>query len=304
MARPPRPNVPGHAFHLTTRLQDRAHRFTGPIRDRVLHAIARNVARSDIRLLAFVVMTNHLHLVVIQGTRSLGRFMQPLLTSIALLVRGAHGLEGHVFERRFHHTACRDLDHLRNAIAYTHANPVRAGLCEHPRDYRWSSHALYESGARRRRRGAAVAVDVATGLTAFTAHGPATRDPRGSYLLFLESFLCAPPWEPDSPAVPSERSRQAEATVARDDDGLHGSGCPARPALDCIAAEVLDYRGAPTFDEVTSRWGSRARFDARTRIAFNASRAGYTGREIATFLKVTEGAVSRMLRRTMSGPVP
>ena len=45
---------------------------------------------------------------------------------------------GRVREQRFYDRVMRD-DELRNAIAYVHANPVKAGLCETEADWRWST---------------------------------------------------------------------------------------------------------------------------------------------------------------------
>ncbi len=41
---------------------------------------------------------------------------------------------------------CVDAEHLREAIVYTHLNPVAAGLCERSEDYRWSSQRAYSGG--------------------------------------------------------------------------------------------------------------------------------------------------------------
>lgn len=295
MTRPLRPDLPGSAFHLTTRLQDRAHRFTAPVRDAVIRSLARNILRSDIRLLAFVVMTNHLHLVLLQGRRPLGSFMQPLLTSISRIVHGAHGLEGHVFQRRYRHTLCADMDHLRNAIAYTHANPVRAGLCEEPAAYRWSSHLLYERRGIGARGRILIPVDVATGLNAFTSDPSRARDPRTCYLEYVDSILAPVPGE--STLIQSGETGKTTGALHQTRRAPEEAGRPARVPLDEIATGVLRHRPFRSMEEVTSRWGSPARFRVRAEIALAAQRAGWSGRDIARLLKVSESAVSKMLRR-------
>lgn len=119
MGRQLRPQLPGVPFHVTARVQGRAAWFTGverPLENRILAA----PRRSDATLLAYAVMPNHLHLVVVQGSQPLSQLMQPLLTRIALLVQRRTGREGHIFERRFRASPCLDPDYLRNAIAYVH----------------------------------------------------------------------------------------------------------------------------------------------------------------------------------------
>ncbi len=142
MSRVNRPQMPGVAFHITARTQGREFWFDEVLRPHVERHVVEGVTSSDARLLAYVVMPNHFHIVLRQGTRPLGWIMQPVMRRIALAVQRRFGVEGHVFERRFRSLECRDADHLRRAIIYTHLNPARAGL--DPESYRWSSAVLYE----------------------------------------------------------------------------------------------------------------------------------------------------------------
>jgi hypothetical protein len=105
--------------------------------------IAEVQHRSDARLLAYAIMPNHFHLVVLQGIAPLDELMQPLQCRIALLLRRLKKREGHVFERRYRAKPCLNADHLRNAIVYTHNNPVRASLCKDLMEYPWTSHDFY-----------------------------------------------------------------------------------------------------------------------------------------------------------------
>lgn len=296
MASKPRPNLPGFAFHLTTRTQNRAHRFTGPVRDRVVHFLAREVERSDARLLAYAVMTNHLHLVIVQGSFPLGRFMQPLLSSIALSVHRIHGVAGHVFERPYRHSVCLDYDYLRYAIAYTHANPVRAGLCEDPADYRWSSHSAYVAAWEGRPVKTPVAVDVAMGLTAFCDRALVTaREAGQAYLDILASAIEPNSWEVSRTRPPTGTSAPRPTSGDRAPPLNDG-----RPTLEAMADHIL--RGVPGgVDYIRGRWGRRARLGIRREFAVHAVRAGYTRRDIGTYLGLSESAVSRLLASFPAG---
>lgn len=143
MSRRLRAYQPGAVFHITARTQGRERLFTAEVRTRLVSFVREQVETSDVDLLAYVIMANHLHLIVRQGALPLGRLMQPLLRRIALLVQRQEEREGHVFGERFRTVACADPDHLRNAIVYAHLNPVRAGLCDEPANYAWSSHGAY-----------------------------------------------------------------------------------------------------------------------------------------------------------------
>lgn len=143
MGRQRRPHQPGAIFHLTARTLDRERTLTPTLRTRAISVIAATVPRSGARLLAVAIMSNHLHLVVQQGTRPLHALMQPALRRLAHLLQRSRGVEGPVFWRPYGCTPCFDPDHARNAIAYVHLNPVRAKLCDDPGDYPWTSHRLF-----------------------------------------------------------------------------------------------------------------------------------------------------------------
>ena len=143
MARRRRPYLPGTIFHLTARTQGREHWFDAPMRDFICEAMAIVQPQTDAKLKAFVVMSNHLHVVLRQGRAPLAAFMQPLLCRVALAVKRKHGVDGHVFSRAYWDGACTDEAQLRATIEYIHHNPVRAGLCTSALEWRWSSCRCY-----------------------------------------------------------------------------------------------------------------------------------------------------------------
>ena len=67
----------------------------------------------------------------------------------ALRFNRRYGLRGHLFETRFSSWVIRDEEHLNAAIEYVLGNPVRAGLCREPREWRWSGSALSNLSQRR-----------------------------------------------------------------------------------------------------------------------------------------------------------
>lgn len=143
MPRRRRPYMPGAIFHLTARTQGQAHWFNAPMRDFICEAMAVVQQQTDAKLRAYSVMSNHLHVLLQQGTAPLAAFMQPLLCRTALAVKRMHKVDGHVFSRAFWDGLCVDETQLRTVIDYIHRNPVAAGLCPSPGDWRWSSHASY-----------------------------------------------------------------------------------------------------------------------------------------------------------------
>ena len=120
-------------------------------------------ARRDncVKILGYVIMPNHVHLVVhpesdsdlgrIIGevkARSAGRILRILRTQKAPTLRRLRtcksGKERYSFwQARCYDHNCRSLDTVREKINYCHLNPVRAGLVVHPADWKWSSYRWY-----------------------------------------------------------------------------------------------------------------------------------------------------------------
>ena len=86
---------------------------------------------------AFCLMTNHYHLLV-EGTRTnLSRGLHRLNYRYAKRFNERNARWGHVFGDRFWSRPIDDEEQLANTAVYIVYNPVRAGLCEHPRDWPW-----------------------------------------------------------------------------------------------------------------------------------------------------------------------
>ncbi len=140
MPRAIRCNAPGHGHHITARTSQGIAWFVPELRDKVAEMICEAAAPCGTKVLALVVMSNHFHMVIRQGTYPLGWMMQRAMQRIAHLMQKEHDVEGHVFGRRYWSSVCAGPDYLRQAIIYTHLNPTEAQLCEEPHQYRWSSH--------------------------------------------------------------------------------------------------------------------------------------------------------------------
>lgn len=297
--------------------------FTPRLRTAALNAIADVLPRSRMRLLAVAVMSNHLHIVAQQRDRPLAALMQPLLRRLARQLHDAHGLEGPVFWRHYASRACLAPTHARNAIVYTHLNPVRAGLCEDPAGYRWTSHALYASASPvdlspELERVAAV-LDPSLALPLF-ATGP-RRSAEGlsvDYGAFIDWRLSADnpddedldsiELEPPRPPSPWQGPRW-EASLSplfhspvRPASQIHDEGPgPFVPDLATLARNTLaaEAPGMP-LDSIRGRGGSRERIRSRHAVIRRLHAAGYRNVEIARFLDLSDSAVSYVLRAARS----
>jgi REP element-mobilizing transposase RayT len=140
MARPPRLQVAGGTFHVTTRGNRRQSIYHDDY-DRRVFLILRDriIQRLGWRLGAYCLMTNHFHLLIETPEPNLSTGMHLLNGGYAKYFNERHALDGHLFERRFVSRLIETDDDLAGVMEYIAYNPVKAGLCAHPWQWPWSS---------------------------------------------------------------------------------------------------------------------------------------------------------------------
>jgi putative transposase len=140
MPRPPRLQVPGGIYHITARGNRRQPTFLDSDDHRFhLWCLNKVVAECEWECDGFCHMPNHFHMLIRTPKPNLSSGMQRLNGLYAQVFNNRHGLSGHVFQGRFHSVLVEGEGHLLELARYMDLNPVRAGLCDHPLDWRWSS---------------------------------------------------------------------------------------------------------------------------------------------------------------------
>jgi REP element-mobilizing transposase RayT len=305
MPRRRRQNVPGAPFHITARLQNGEPLFDG-LQSRIVLEIDRSMRASGMRLLAYAVMSNHLHLVVVQGRDPLSWHMQGLLRRIALLVQRTHGRRGHVFERRFHSSLCLDPEYFRNIIAYVHLNAVRAGVCSEPKDYGFTSH--FEYCASTGDKASLLELASEDALRVFAAVDNRTlSECRDDYEFFLEwrgamDDFVGQGGDPRSGKAPvrplcagGDRYWMREFGYRRRrDEGAHLENCvPTLPDLEKIALRALnDLAPDLPLDILRSSGRSRPLVHVRRHVIARALEIGYRPKQIARYFRLAPGTVT------------
>jgi REP element-mobilizing transposase RayT len=105
-----------------------------------MNHVAVHAARSDVRILAFILMSNHVHF-VLSGTREeAGRFIQAFKKSFSLYHARKYHSEGLLLRNE---VDIREIDgeneSLERSIAYVHMNSVAANICLHASAYPWGT---------------------------------------------------------------------------------------------------------------------------------------------------------------------
>ena len=111
-------------------------------RRKFLKVLKETKEKYQYNLYAYVLMNNHIHLLIMDKENNLSKIMQSLATSYALYFNKKYERIGHVFHNRFKSKNVNTLSYFINLIRYIHFNPVKAGLCEYYK-YDWSSYQEY-----------------------------------------------------------------------------------------------------------------------------------------------------------------
>ncbi len=144
MARKPRLLVAGGTYHVTARGNNREAIFHDG-RDRLLYLqlLAWAAIVTSARIFAYVLMTNHVHLIVQTSAPNLDKTIHRAHRPYAAQFNRRHDRVGHVFASRYHSAAISEDSYLLEATRYVHLNPVRAGVAPRPEDFPWSSYRWY-----------------------------------------------------------------------------------------------------------------------------------------------------------------
>jgi len=159
-------------------------------RRRLIDGLEQSVVRHGWDLLCYVVMGNHLHLMVKTPRPNLGAGMQSFLSGYAIWAGRRWRRLGHLFQGRYRAEMIEDESYYWTVSRYNHLNPVRAGLVKRPEQWEWSSYPGYRNA---RRAQAWVAYDE---LLAAWQGDQGGRDARLAYARFVERGLDDPPTSP------------------------------------------------------------------------------------------------------------
>jgi len=145
MARLPRLTLPGYPHHVIQRGNNRQAIFAS-VADyqTLLDLLGENAKKFDVAIHAYVLMSNHFHLLVTPQTRDgLPKMMQAVGRRYVRYFNDAQKRSGTLWEGRYKSTLIQSDRYLLACMVYMDLNPVRAGLVAQALDYPWSSHAHY-----------------------------------------------------------------------------------------------------------------------------------------------------------------
>ncbi|MCC6140614.1 MAG: transposase [Nitrospira sp.] len=299
MARKPRLDFPGAFYHVIVRGNQRATIFHDAADyTAYLERLERYRRRDGVTLHAYVLMKNHVHLLLETGAAPLAQTMHTLQFTYSQYYNRQYTKSGHVFQGRYKAILCDRDAYLLELVRYLHLNPARLRTPITPWTYQWSSHAAY--------LGHAGPVTVQTATVLATLHrqtGPA----RQAYRRFLMDGLTHGHQERfyetvDQRFLGDERfiEEADRRTAATREVTAHPKRVPFGTLLTAVAAA---YEVTPKTILALGR--HRAAIPARTMLVGLARKwSGLTTRELGRRLHRDPSIISRLAAAYTAHPDP
>ena len=132
--------VPGFPHHITQRgVRKQRTFFSSTDYKMYLGLLRKIILKSDLSLLTYCLMPNHIHAIAIPRTPDcLAKVFGKVSGQYAQKINKRESWQGHLWQARFY-SVVMDERHTFAAIKYVEQNPVRAGLCAKAEQWPWSS---------------------------------------------------------------------------------------------------------------------------------------------------------------------
>ncbi|MFH0813062.1 MAG: transposase [Pseudomonadota bacterium] len=146
MPRQARLDAPGTLHHVMTRGIEGAKIFRDDEdRKDFLSRVGYLAKKTGTRILAWVLMDNHVHFLLFSGPEGISSFMRKLLTGYVIRFNRRHQRAGHLFQNRYKSIVCEEEPYLLELVRYLHLNPLRASVVKNVEEldrYPWSGHSV------------------------------------------------------------------------------------------------------------------------------------------------------------------
>jgi len=146
MPRSSRIDAPGALHHIIIRGIERRKIFRDDSdKKNFLERLEKVLTNTKTPCYAWVLMDNHIHLLLRTGTVPIATVMRRLLTGYAQQFNRRHRRHGHLFQNRYKSILCEEDPYLLELVRYIHLNPIRARMIKDfskLKSYKYSGHAV------------------------------------------------------------------------------------------------------------------------------------------------------------------
>jgi putative transposase len=146
MPRKARIDAPGALQHIIIRGIEKRHIFRDDQdKDNFIERLGDVLLETSTSCYAWVLMTNHVHLLLRTGLVPIAMVMRRVLTGYAQQFNRRHRRHGQLFQNRYKSILCEENPYLLELVRYIHVNPLRAELVKDLRalrSYRFCGHSV------------------------------------------------------------------------------------------------------------------------------------------------------------------
>ena len=290
MPRKPRIEYSGAFYHIIVRGNQKQRIFKEQADfQKYLLTLTVYKNRTGCRVYAYVLMNNHVHLLIETGDVPLSKVMQGVNQTYTLYFNRKYHTVGHLFQGRYKAILCDRDAYLLGLVKYIHQNPFRAKIADRLDAYPWSSHHAYTG-----KRNPLGLVDEDQVLRLLSERKGRARARYRGLMTDQETLTKASVY-----ATIDQRIQGDDVfadRVLEQHDRLSAQARRKKKSLEALAS-VVEARIGVTRAELfsPSRLPDIAR--ARSIFAKAAGVIGYRGSEIARFLQKDPAAITRYLQQ-------
>ncbi|WP_197910390.1 transposase [Desulfosarcina ovata] len=143
MARAYRHFIPGYNWHITHRCHKRDFLLKfAKDRTRWMELLFEAKMKFRLSILNFIITSNHIHLILSssENPQAIPGAMQLIAGRTAQEYNRRKKRKGAFWQDRYHATAIESGKHLWRCLVYVDLNMVRAGVVNHPSEWKWSGY--------------------------------------------------------------------------------------------------------------------------------------------------------------------
>jgi putative transposase len=289
MPRKPRIEFEGALYHVITRGNQRQETFKEEDDYwRYLNILAHYKERHKFYLYAYVLMSNHVHLVIETREVPLSKILQGINQCYTMYFNRKYHTVGHLFQGRYKAILCDKDEYLFLLVKYVHHNPVRAGLVGDPEAYTWSSHQRYLA-----REGKEL-IDTAQVLGMFSKDKVRARNLCRAFMHNAQGVS-----KEDLYRIVDQRILGSERFVQKVNERAEKKVVLGKRrhefSLDAIA-EGIEVVFGITLKQLREKGKGRHILLGKKLMSLVAREYGYKGREIAEYLRKDPAVITRYLR--------
>lgn len=144
MPRHRRLEIAGAIYHVMTRGIERREIFKDDHdRGEFVRRFGEAIEETGSKCYGWVLMPNHIHLIIRTGTKPLSDLMRRVLTGYAVYFNHRHKRSGYLYQNRYKSVLCEEDTYLLELVRYIHLNPYRGRIVKSIAEldeYKWSGH--------------------------------------------------------------------------------------------------------------------------------------------------------------------